>query len=90
MPKCEIRDLKQFLGKCLSRTVVEYKLADLTKAGDNYGSIIQSLEVIVVDANDGVSKNFRLFLQKSFFTIFLRNFSLSKKKTEARCGSIGR
>lgn len=56
MSKSEIRDLKQFLEKCLKSTVVEYKLANLTKPGESYGSKIQSLEVAVVDADNNVSK----------------------------------
>lgn len=51
----EIVDLKQFLEKCLEKTVLDYTLSDLTKPGENYGSILRSLEVTVADANDRVS-----------------------------------
>lgn len=62
MSQREIKNLKQILEKCLGGTVVEYKLANLTKPGDNYGSIIQSLEVITVDKNESVSVFFYLHL----------------------------
>lgn len=51
----EIVDLKQFLEKCLKKKVLDYTLSDLTRPGENYGSILQSLEVTAADANDGVS-----------------------------------
>lgn len=51
----EIKDLKEFLEACLKTTVLDYTLRDLTKPGENYGSIMQSLDVTVADANDRVS-----------------------------------
>lgn len=53
----EIRKLKEFLEKSLGTKVLEYDLKYLTKPGDNYGSIIQSLDVKVEskNGNDPVS-----------------------------------
>lgn len=52
----EIKYLKEFLKMSLGTEVVEYQLKCLTKPGDNYGSIIQSLDVKVIE-NDGKVKN---------------------------------
>lgn len=66
----EIRDFTKFLEKCLGRKVDEYSLKNLTKPGDHYGSIIQSVSVKVFEKNSfnevtmereiggGVLKNF--------------------------------
>lgn len=49
---CKIRDLTEFLEKCLGRKVLEYTLNPLTKPGDNYGSIMLSVEVKVAEINE--------------------------------------
>lgn len=51
----EIKNLRKFLEKCLNTTVLDYKLNNLTKSGDNYGSLLQSLEVTVADSDGCVS-----------------------------------
>lgn len=48
---CEIARLREFLEKCLKLKVLDYKLKCLTKPGDNYGSTMQSLNVVVADGN---------------------------------------
>lgn len=53
----ELKSLRYFLEKCLDKTVLNFVLSDLTKAGDNYGSVLQSLEVAVADENNRVSNN---------------------------------
>lgn len=47
----EIRDFTKFLEKCLGRKVGEYSLKNLTKPGDHYGSIMQSVSVKVFKRN---------------------------------------
>lgn len=49
---CKIRDFTEFLEKCLGRKVLEYTLEPLTKPGDNYGSMMLSVEVRVAEIND--------------------------------------
>lgn len=74
----DIVDLKQFLEKCLKKTVLDYTLSDLTRPGENYGSILQALEVTLADANDDVSampmdngktKRAQLYKHVNFFSI---------------------
>lgn len=50
----EIRNLKEFLKKSLESPIVDYNLKSLTKPGDNYGSVMQSLVVKILDENDHV------------------------------------
>lgn len=42
---CEIKQLTEFLEKCLDHKVLKYILKSLTKPGDNYRSVVQSIEV---------------------------------------------
>lgn len=42
---CEIKQLTQFLEKSLDHKVLKYILKSLTKPGDNYRSVVQSVEV---------------------------------------------
>lgn len=51
----EVKDLKPFLEKYLSTTVLDYTLSGLTKPGENHASILQTLEVTVADADGRVS-----------------------------------
>lgn len=51
-PLCEIRDFTAFLQKCLQRKVLDFTLKPLTKPGDNYGSLIQSVDVKVTAGSD--------------------------------------
>lgn len=46
---CEIKNLNEFLEKCLGKKVLEYKLKPLTKPGDNYGSVLQLIELKLGD-----------------------------------------
>ena len=48
---CEIKNLKEFLEKCLGKPVLEYTLKPLTKPGDNYGSELQAVEAKLADKN---------------------------------------
>lgn len=50
----EIKDLKEFLNISLGIDMVEFQLKCLTKPGDNYGSIIQSLDVKVTENDEKV------------------------------------
>lgn len=47
-PLSEIRNFTKFLEKCLERKVLGYTLKPLTKPGDNYGAVLQSVDVKVV------------------------------------------
>lgn len=49
---CEIKDFTGFLEKCLGRKIVEYSLKPLTKPGENYGSVMLSVEVKLVDDDE--------------------------------------
>lgn len=44
---CEIKNFSEFLDKCLNRNVIGYTMKPLTKAGDNYGSVLHSVELEV-------------------------------------------
>lgn len=48
----EIKFLKEFLKKCLKVEVLDYNLKCLTKPGDNYGGVIQSLDVKITNERD--------------------------------------
>lgn len=48
---CEIRNFTDFLEKCLKRKISDYSLKNLTKPGDHYGSIMQSVDVQVLEIN---------------------------------------
>lgn len=48
----EIRNFGEFLEKCLERKVHEYSLKPLTKPGDNYGSVMQAVDVKVAGETD--------------------------------------
>lgn len=48
---CEIKNFMEFLEQNLKQKVLSYTLKPLTAAGDNYGSIIQSLDVKVAKVN---------------------------------------
>lgn len=51
-PLFEIQQFREFLEKSLNKRVLEYTLKPLTKPGDNYGSIIQSVDVKVTSDDD--------------------------------------
>lgn len=53
--KNEIVGLHEFLEYSLGRKVLDYSLGALTKPGDNYGSIIQALTVIVTPKQDNIN-----------------------------------
>lgn len=48
----EIKNLTELLEKCLKRKVLNYWLKLLTKPGENFGSLMQSLNVIVAGKDD--------------------------------------
>ena len=54
---CEIKEFVEFLEASLSKKVLDYMLKPLTKPGDNYGSIMQSVDVRVVGENDAKEVN---------------------------------
>lgn len=54
---CEIRNFNEFLEKSLSEKVLDYTLKPLTKPGENYGSVMQLVEVKIIK-NTEVRKNF--------------------------------
>lgn len=45
---CEIRNSNEFLEKSLSEKVLDYTLKPLTKPGENYGSVMQLVEVKII------------------------------------------
>lgn len=45
-------NLVEFLGKCLNRTILEYKIKSITKYGDHAGSELQALDVKLNKNND--------------------------------------
>lgn len=57
---CEIGNFVEFLEKSLSLKVLAYTLEPLTKPGENYGSVMQLVEVKVVE-ND--SKQVSAFIE---------------------------
>lgn len=57
----EIKYLKEFLKISLGTDVTEYQLKCLTKPGDNYGSIIQSLDVKVIENEAKVKDKVKYF-----------------------------
>lgn len=59
MALCEIRNFVNFLKDCLRQTVLEYKLKPLTNPGENYASVLQSVEVKVIK-NDQVNIDYVL------------------------------
>lgn len=61
-PLCEIKEFVKFLETSLSKRVLDYTLKPLTKPGDNYGSIMQSLDVKVAGESDAKEVNRFFFL----------------------------
>lgn len=57
----EIRKFSEFLEKCLGRTVLDYQLKPLTKPGDNFGSVMQSVAVEVAGKNKNDDVSFKWF-----------------------------
>lgn len=50
--KNQIVHLREFLENCLGKKVLDFSLQELTKPGDNYGSIMQALTVRVSHNDD--------------------------------------
>lgn len=74
LPLFEIRNFTEFLENCLTRRVLDYKLKPLTKPGDNYGSVMQSIDVKVARKNsDEVSERNLTSIYFSFKFFSLRN-----------------
>lgn len=59
-PLFEIQQFREFLEKSLNKRVLEYILKPLTKPGDNYGSIMQSVDVKVTSDDDCNQVNCRI------------------------------
>lgn len=57
MFECEVKNFTAFLEKCLKRTVIEYTMKPLTQMGDNYGSVLHSVEAHVTATNDNNEVN---------------------------------
>lgn len=57
----EIQDLKEFLKISLGTDIVRFQLKCLTKPGDNYGSIIQSIDVKVTENDEKVNDKVNYF-----------------------------
>lgn len=49
MQENEIKNFTEFLEISLNRTITEYTLKPLTKPGDNFGAILQSVVVKIAD-----------------------------------------
>lgn len=49
--ECGIKNFMEFLEKSLKQRVIEYSFKPLTVAGDNYGSVMQSVDVKVAKVN---------------------------------------
>lgn len=47
VPSSEIKNFSEFLGKCLNRKIVGYTMESFTKKGENYGGVLQHVEVQV-------------------------------------------
>lgn len=72
----DIKGLQQFLEKCLKKSVLDYTLSDLTRPGENYGSIMQSLDVTVAEANGRVSDDNKV-TQKRPICFYMLKYSSS-------------
>lgn len=53
----EIKYIKEFLEECLNMKVIDYTIKPLTKPGDNYGGVLQSIEVRAFESNDSDKVN---------------------------------
>lgn len=53
----KIKNFTEFLEKTLKRNVLGYNLNPLTKPGDNYGAILQSVEVETACKNGEIEVN---------------------------------
>lgn len=51
----EIKNFNEFLEKCLEYKVLNYTIRALTKAGDNYRGVVQSVEVRADNNNNKVN-----------------------------------
>lgn len=59
VPLCNIKYFMEFLQINLKKNILDYSLKPLTKPGDNYGSIMQSVDVkMEKEANNEVNKRF--------------------------------
>lgn len=64
-PSGEIKEFAQFLEKSLQRKVLEYSIKPLTKPGDNFGAILQSVDVKVGNDSKPVSLTYSLNITSS-------------------------
>lgn len=62
----QIINFTEFLEKHLGRKVLDYILRPLTNPGENYGSVMQSVEVKVAGLNDANEVILDLFLNEIF------------------------
>lgn len=59
-----IRNFTEFLEQNLKKKVLEYTLKPLTKPGDNFGAVVQAVDVKVVKNNENNDvRNFSHVLQ---------------------------
>lgn len=65
----EIKHLNEFLEKFFERGVIKkYALKPLTKAGDNFGSVLHALDVEIVDKSNAEKVNMKLRIIKHHFS----------------------
>lgn len=60
-----VRKFHGFLQNCLQRSILAYHLEPLTKPGDNYGSIVQSVIVKVAGKKDCDEVRWLLFVRQN-------------------------
>lgn len=70
-PSGKINECRTFLETCLRRKVLSYTLKPLTKPGDNFGSIMQSIDVEVAGENNPDEVNLVISGGKQFTIMFL-------------------
>lgn len=67
-PVKERRQFDEFLNNCFSnRTILNYTVKSFTKLGDNWGSVLQAVEVKLATKNDSNAV-------KSFFFFYLKHY----------------
>lgn len=68
-PVKERRQFDEFLNNCFSnRTILNYTVKSLTKLGDNWGSVLQAVEVKLATKNDSNAVKSCFFYLKHYRT----------------------
>lgn len=70
----EVRNLSEFLQNCLRREILNYELEPLTKPGDNYGSVMQSVTVEVAGKSDYSEVNIKTI--SWIYYVYCKNYLL--------------